>query len=230
MDEAHAVPEAIAGPAVSTDATWFYLVDGKQFGPVTAAEFVRLCATGRVTPDTLVWRHGFVNWIPFSQLNVNIPMGASLAGTGVSLSYGKGEDDPTNMFGWWWKVVGKNYASFRGRARRKEFWYFALVNMTTILAVVLLGVLLADRSDPLGRIAGGGLMILAGLLYLGTITPYIAAAVRRLHDSGKSGWLFLITFVPYVGGIILLLLLAQDSESAVNAYGPNPKSAVRERV
>lgn len=213
--------------ASATQPIWYYLVAGQQVGPITKAQLLQLSDTGQITPETLVWREGFDNWVAFSDANVQ---SAGLQqNTAFVLNYAKGEPEPTNVFGWWWHVVSRNYASMRGRARRKEFWSFVLVNVTVVLPLVMLGALVLDGKSGLS-ILGVILMIAAGVFYLGVLIPYICAVVRRLHDSGLSGWCFFIGCIPYVGGLILLFLLVRDSETGTNQYGPNPKAALGTRA
>lgn len=110
----------------------------------------------------------------------------------------------------WYLAVLRNYAEFSGRASRPEFWWFFLFQF--IILVVLAA--LAMRSD---------LFSIVYLLYaVGTLIPYIAVCVRRLHDTDKSGWLVLIALIPLVGGIILLVLLALPGNSDSNRFGPPP--------
>ncbi|MGW8883335.1 DUF805 domain-containing protein [Streptomyces sp. NPDC055749] len=113
----------------------------------------------------------------------------------------------------WYLTVLKNYAGFSGRARRKEYWMFVLFNF--IAAMVLAGIGVAiDTQIPY-------------ILYLvATVVPTLAVVVRRLHDTGRSGWWILISFVPLVGGIILLVFLVSDGKQETNEYGANPKLAV----
>lgn len=140
------------------------------------------------------------------------------------------------MFGWYKKVLFQNYSNFRGRARRSEYWYFTLTNVIISTAILLIPMIImiatqaatggssstVDKSSPgyMISIIFGGIYM---LYVLATIIPSIAVSVRRLHDLGKSGWSFLIIFVPAVGSIILLIWLLQDSQPGSNAYGPNPK-------
>ena len=203
---------------------WFYLVGNQQVGPVTQAQLLQLSATGQVGPDTLVWREGFGNWIAYSQARVDSPVPAR-GNIGLVLNYAKGEAEPTSIFGWWWYVVSRKYATMRGRARRKEFWSFVLVNALVVTPLFVLATLSGDSRSGLSTISV--ILLVAGMgFYLGVIIPYICAAVRRLHDSGLSGWCVFITFVPYIGGLILLFLLLRDSEAGTNRFGPNPKSAL----
>ena len=112
----------------------------------------------------------------------------------------------------WYLEVLKKYAVFDGRARRKEYWMFFLFNV--IIALVL------------GFIEGlaGGPGIFGSLYSLAVLIPGIAVAVRRLHDTNRSGWWLLITLVPLVGTIIGLVFMAQDSQQGDNQYGSNPKA------
>jgi uncharacterized membrane protein YhaH (DUF805 family) len=120
----------------------------------------------------------------------------------------------------WYLVVLRKYAVFSGRARRKEYWLFVLFNIT--IAVVLA---LIDRG--IGTYyANAGTGILGGIYALLVLIPGIAVSVRRLHDTGRSGWWLLIGLVPLIGAIVLLVFVLQDSKPGENVYGPNPKSAV----
>ena len=116
------------------------------------------------------------------------------------------------------KKCFQNYATFDGRARRAEYWYFCLFNM-----------LVSGVVTGLGRIAGEGfistLLTSIGSLYsLATIIPGLAVAWRRLHDIGKSGAYWFFIFIPLAGPIILLIWLAKAGDVGDNAYGPDPKA------
>jgi len=115
-----------------------------------------------------------------------------------------------------------NYANFNGRARRSEYWYFQLaIGLALIVpyVVALAGIL---SNTTAGTVVGVIGLIGMGLLGLGTVVPHYAVACRRLHDTGKSGWLQLLSFVPF-GGIVLLIFCVTDSQPGDNQYGPNPK-------
>lgn len=122
---------------------------------------------------------------------------------------------------WFLDVIKNKYAKFDGRARRKEYWMFQLFYYL-IMAVVFLvfGMLTAvTGSEAFMTIALG----IYFLFVLALLLPMLAVTVRRLHDIGKSGWWILISFVPYIGPIVLLVFCCLDSESGANKYGPNPK-------
>ena len=113
----------------------------------------------------------------------------------------------------WYLKVLKNYATFAGRARRKEYWMFVLFN---IIAGIILWIL---------DFIIGTYFVLYGLYCLGIIVPSLAVTVRRLHDGGKSGWWIFICLIPLIGGIWLLVLLIMDGTQGENPYGPSPKAA-----
>lgn len=113
--------------------------------------------------------------------------------------------------------VLKNYANFKGRSRRKEYWMFGLFHYLISLLMVFLDNILGIDLDGVGY---GPLSI--GYLLL-MFVPSLSVLVRRLHDVGKSGWWMLILFVPIIGGIWLFILLVTDSKLEENEYGQNPK-------
>ncbi|WP_334124125.1 DUF805 domain-containing protein [Empedobacter brevis] len=135
------------------------------------------------------------------------------------------------MIDWYKKAVFKNYANFSGRARRSEFWYFILCNFTiTFLLYALLFALLAIAGN-IEEERNRSIMALFSVLAWGIIPlyslavfiPNLAVFVRRLHDTGKSGWTLLVYFIPLVGLILLIIWLASDSQPGSNNWGPNPK-------
>jgi len=120
----------------------------------------------------------------------------------------------------WYLAVLKNYAGFSGRARRKEYWMFALFNI--IFTLIAMGL-----DNILGTTAG---MLPYGVFYfiymLAVFIPGLAVGVRRLHDVGKSGWMLLIAIIPIIGPIWLLVLMVSDSKPGENRHGLNPKEVI----
>lgn len=114
----------------------------------------------------------------------------------------------------WYLSVLKNYVGFSGRARRKEFWMFYLFNAIAIAILYMPFIVTQETS----------LVFIVPVYLLAVFLPTLAVIVRRLHDTGKSGWWYLITFIPF-GGIVLLVFMCMDSQSGPNQYGPNPKGA-----
>ena len=104
----------------------------------------------------------------------------------------------------------KNYINFSGRARRKAYWMFFLCN---VVAAFVLGLVSYYLKFPL-----------LGTLYsLAVLCPGLALSIRRLHDTGRSGFCLFIVFVPLIGSLWLLILMCLDSQPGENKYGPNPK-------
>ena len=114
---------------------------------------------------------------------------------------------------WYLKVVRDNYANFMGRARRQEYWMFAFVNLIIMLILNTI-----DRV-----VFSADIAILSSIYGLAILIPGIAVAVRRLHDTDRSGWWALLGLIPIVGTIILIVIMCFDSTPGTNRFGPNPK-------
>ncbi|MBN2638749.1 MAG: DUF805 domain-containing protein [Bacteroidales bacterium] len=114
----------------------------------------------------------------------------------------------------WYLKVLKQYADFNGRARRTEYWMFVLFN--------LIFSLVASFLDSIF----GSYVIVAILYALVLLVPSLAVTVRRLHDTGKSGWMILVSLIPVVGAIWLIILLLTEGVAGNNQYGNNPKETV----
>jgi uncharacterized membrane protein YhaH (DUF805 family) len=119
----------------------------------------------------------------------------------------------------WFLLAWKRAAEFSGRSRRKEYWMFQLFNMLIGMLLGIMGVILGEQDGPMF------FAITCGVYGLVSFVPNLSCAVRRLHDTGKSGWWYCISFVPLLGAIILLVFLVLDSDPERNEYGPNPKLA-----
>lgn len=103
----------------------------------------------------------------------------------------------------------KKYAVFEGRASRREFWMFTLVNVVVAFLIGFVSGLL-------------GLPKIIGTLYmLAILLPSLAVTVRRLHDMDKSGWWVLLALIPFVGSIVLLIMCIFEGTQGLNRFGPN---------
>jgi uncharacterized membrane protein YhaH (DUF805 family) len=126
----------------------------------------------------------------------------------------------------WYLAVMKKYADFSGRARRKEYWMFALFNMIFLIVIAILDNVLGTTFKM--ETGYGSQALPYGWLYmiyaLAIIIPGLAVCVRRLHDLGKSGWMLLIAFIPFIGAIWLLVLYCTAGTQGDNKYGPDPKA------
>ena len=130
----------------------------------------------------------------------------------------------------WFTGAIKKYAVFKGRARRKEFWYFSLFFIIFLFVLGLIDLLLGTYplyiSLDFGEI---GRMrfefgVFTGLYGLALLLPSLAIWVRRLHDCGRSAWWLFIALVPIIGIIVLLIFAVSNSEAGENRYGRNPKA------
>jgi uncharacterized membrane protein YhaH (DUF805 family) len=119
----------------------------------------------------------------------------------------------------WYMEALKKYADFSGRSRRKEYWMYALCNTVIIFVLEIAGFALLRNT------VGTILFALLAIYSLATLIPSLAVCIRRLHDTGRSGWWLLIGLVPVVGFIVMLVFLVSDSAPETNLYGPNPKLA-----
>ncbi len=120
----------------------------------------------------------------------------------------------------WYLEVLKKYAVFNGRARRKEYWYFALLSILITIVLVIIDSVTGTFNDE------AGLGLLSGLYSLAVLIPSISVGVRRLHDTNRCGWWLLISLIPIIGTIMLIVLFASDSKPEENQYGLNPKVAI----
>ncbi len=107
----------------------------------------------------------------------------------------------------WFLKVFKQYADFKGRARRKEYWMFFLFWIIIYYALLFIPAILEIPE----------LTFLGVIFYLGSLIPLLAVGVRRMHDAGKSGWFLLVP-------IYSLILACTDSEEGPNKWGDNPKN------
>lgn len=127
-----------------------------------------------------------------------------------------------------YKLAFKNYANFEGRTRRRDYWFFVLVNSIVGMVfgmIMAISAAFSGFSDSEG--AGFAWVILSGVVVsiysIVVFIPSLSILVRRLHDTGKSGGYVFLEFIPYVGSIILLVFCCMDSQVGANQYGENPK-------
>ncbi len=119
----------------------------------------------------------------------------------------------------WFMKALRQYAVFTGRARRKEYWFF-------VLFYILIAIGLGFIDSVLG-LGSEGYGLLSGLFGLAMLLPALGVAVRRMHDTGRSGWWILVSFIPFVGWLIFIWFATRDGEPGPNAYGPDPKAEVQ---
>lgn len=119
----------------------------------------------------------------------------------------------------WYLTVLRNYANFDGRARRREYWIFAVLNSVFLIIAMVLDNMLGLTSMT------SGFSPLYAFYFLATLVPSLAVTVRRLHDTRRSGWYFFVSLIPFIGGIWLFILMILDSDPYENGYGQSPKDS-----
>lgn len=131
------------------------------------------------------------------------------------------------------RSVLSKYADFNGRASRSEFWWYYLAYMVVVFTLYLLAVIptaamsasdpYATESQELPAFAVVAMLLLFAVV-VGFLLPTIAVVVRRLHDTDRSGFYYFMSFIPFVGGIIMLVFLAGSGTPGPNRFGPDPKA------
>lgn len=119
----------------------------------------------------------------------------------------------------WMLMPLRRYADFSGRSRRKEYWMFIV---GVIVAAVLVGII--EGVLGMSGMVGGVYGPLTLVLLLGIIVPSIAVQVRRFHDQDKSGWFVLLSFIPFLGGLIVLVFMCLEGTKGPNRFGADPKN------
>ncbi|MEO1570024.1 MAG: DUF805 domain-containing protein [Bacteroidota bacterium] len=123
----------------------------------------------------------------------------------------------------WYREVLSKYADFTGRARRSEYWYFTLFNLLVVIAAIAIGGgTVGFYGDGIGMPIFWAIYGFVILYSLAMLIPSLAVTVRRLHDTGRSGWWYLLSFVPF-GTLLLLYFFVVEGDYGPNAYGPDPK-------
>jgi uncharacterized membrane protein YhaH (DUF805 family)/cold shock CspA family protein len=158
----------------------------------------------------------------------------TIQSTASELEAGDVQDlsDAPGLFGYFRRCITADYSNFRGRARRREFWSFALFSFVGLMLLTVAGIGFDFAAGNMAEIAtdsdfsadGAPLITFAltGLATLALVVPSIAVTVRRIHDIGLSGWFWLITFVPSVGSLIILVFTLIPSQRHPNRWGPVP--------
>lgn len=148
----------------------------------------------------------------------------TVAATTVPVDAGActGARGSTGLFGYFRRGLGANYANFRGRARRKEYWGFMLFSTLAMVAAAAAGFLLGvalgfdEKREPFVT------TIAAGLFGLALMIPSIAVTVRRQHDIGLSGWFLLLWLIPSIGALIVFVFTLVPTQKHDNRWGPIP--------
>ncbi|OYU36102.1 DUF805 domain-containing protein [Novosphingobium sp. PASSN1] len=125
----------------------------------------------------------------------------------------------------WMLMPYRRYADFSGRSCRREYWMFTLLSVLVAFGAVALmlagglGTAEGDQNPSILFWIGAALIV---IWVLGSIIPSIAVQVRRFHDQDRSGWMILLGFIPYVGGIIVFVFMCLSGTRGPNRYGADP--------
>ena len=132
------------------------------------------------------------------------------------------------------KTCFGKYATFSGRAARSEFWYYALFIALATFALSFVDSAIFGPREVVMMSGAGSFQSgmdynmlwqpqpITGLFILATLLPSISVTVRRLHDTGRSGWWYWISFLPLIGFIVLLVFFVGKGTDGDNDYGPDP--------
>lgn len=216
-----------------SDAVWFYALGTEQRGPVNESDLANAIHQGEIGPDSLVWRESMEDWalartslpgalIPQSWVD-HLPrspaQGSQSGSVGGSASQSYPGTAPSGgvyhptTFGDSIKTVFWRYTQFSGRARRSEYWWFALGCLIASFVLIAIDFMIFPAS-----VAEVG--VLSNIFGLAIFVPSIAVSARRLHDTGRSGWWQLVGLIPLIGLIILIVWLAKKGQPNDNDYGP----------
>ena len=220
---------------------YYYLSpDRTQQGPVSGDRLYALLAAGVVNANTLVWCEGMSGWqalgtvLPTSSPSstqpapYHAPQQYAPYGTPQQVyPYGAPQQARLSCWEYFVQCVTAKYATFSGRATRKEYWGYQLFLFLFVLAFMVLNTLVAAIAEAVGDDVVSVPLVLFYIIFLvgslAIVVPSLAVTVRRLHDANYSGWLVLINLIPWIGAIILLVFCLQDSYRGTNQYGPSEK-------
>lgn len=194
--------------------SWYYAINNERMGPVEEADLAPLMANGTIGRQTLVWSEGMADWAPAETAlpdglsNTSNPSGESA--TPLTPPSETVFNHPT-AFQAAVKTCFDKYATFTGRARRPEYWYFVLFSFVASLILSIVDATMFGLE---------GLSPLSTLFSLAILVPSLAVGARRLHDIGRSGWWQLIILIPLIGFIVLIVFLATRGDEEANKYGP----------
>lgn len=151
-------------------------------------------------------------------------LGASSTG-GVTtvlqnVSQTRNENGQLSLFALFLEALTKRYAQFSGRASKREFWGYMLFRMVAVVAIFFVAVIMFAINESLGSIFN----LLCWLFGIALFIPDLSVGVRRLHDTGKSGWWYLISVIPLIGWIWLIILWCQASVNEDNQWGGLPEN------
>jgi uncharacterized membrane protein YhaH (DUF805 family)/cold shock CspA family protein len=129
----------------------------------------------------------------------------------------------TGLWSYFWRGLTQNYVNFAGRARRKEYWGYCLFWVIALLVIAGIGIFAdVEMGNFDSNLSAAVTVGLCGTFLLATFLPGLGMTVRRLHDIGLSGWLYLVIFIPTIGSLIILVFALIPTQRRENQWGPVP--------
>ncbi|RVD50538.1 DUF805 domain-containing protein [bacterium M00.F.Ca.ET.141.01.1.1] len=131
--------------------------------------------------------------------------------------------EPSDLWSYFWRGLTQNYFNFAGRARRKEYWGYCLFWMVCLLIIFGIGIFTDIEMGNFDTDVSAAVTVgLCGTFLLATFLPGLGMTVRRLHDIGLSGWLYLLILIPSIGSLIILVFALIPTQARENQWGPVP--------
>ena len=197
---------------MSQSDAWFYLSGSESKGPFSREQIAALASEGAIDARTQVWSEGS-GWRPLADTDLLRAPGSGPAGrSSVPLVSARPESGPRSVgFMEATRLFFSNYATFSGRASRSEYWYAVLFVVLSSVVAASLDVALFGNSGHIDPISS--------IWQLALLIPGISVAVRRLHDTDRTGWNYLWLFLPVIGAIILIVFFCQRGSPGPNRYG-----------
>ena len=214
---------------------WHIQQNGQPKGPYTDEQLKALCETGTLHANSMIWKSGMAEWKPMAQTDFahrSLASATPTAGMMMPVSGGYAQvyanapqEDQLSIWRYFTRAMSSKYGDFHGRATRKEYWGTLLFWFLFLIAATLIGVAIDGAAGNLASSSPGGkpapvITIIAVVLWvLFSFIPNLAILARRFHDIGMSGWLILVTMIPYVGWLFHLVCCLLPSQPDANKYG-----------
>lgn len=191
----------------------FISKNGHRLGEFELHEVNHMLQGGQIDPGDLAWQEGLPDWVPVRTIPgvtagpPPVPPQPQVVITSLG----------ANPFAWFIHSF-RNYANFKGRARRREWWSFWFIQSIPYILLSIIGTAFASSSNDL---TGGQILIFViGFFYwAATAIPFLSLTTRRLHDIGLSAWWLLLVFTPCIGGIFLTVCALIAGQKFPNKYG-----------
>lgn len=194
------------------DTQWYYAVEGNSVGPVSQSEFDALVATGTIRNETLVWQEGMEDWLPYGRAGAPVAQNEAPPHPAMSTLQDPARSDANTFLGALKDGLAR-YVDFKTRSTRSQFWWWTLWSVIISIATSILDSTLGmGDTGPIGLLASLALFL-----------PSLAVAIRRLHDIGRTGWWYLIVFLPIIGWIVLIVFFCKKTREEVNQWGAPPR-------